>query len=410
MSASSSPTQTQVRPDAVAQTSSSTPFFITTIPRTFLVRHPTCVNNNNLKHALLPVDLQALEDPTPAESATYQNSIRCTNYSHFLPLISRLQHTSQAPITIPLPLRLCRLLDASLKVFTLTGAPSNLEAEDIHDALSPLLSPYFSGQYAGSKWFIRLDEASPKDTRFKTGPYTSADQIILALTTSLRVYRSMLRIVEAAESCETVEHRSLGEKLHLMPFREEINTFNEFRCFVPPMRFGGRVGAITQYSDRDVGWDPTSPRTWNAIGKLLDYIPGVFFKTAEEMGVPLPREEGFVVDIHIKEISEGPDRWNWQIEPLELNSFGAQLASGSSCLNWLLDWRRMYGLELEKDGLVEVRIVYGEEEGHENEVVENGEKLPIMSPYIWDVKSHGNEVPEVEEPLPVKVWKQRPVD
>lgn len=76
-----------------------------------------------------------------------------------------------------------------------------------------------------------------------------------------------------------------------------------------------------------------------------------FMRKGEEMGISFP-EEGLVLDVHAAK-----SRGEWVMEPVEVNGFGAQMASGSGLFRWDWDWERMYG----GGGVMEVRVVGAEE-------------------------------------------------
>lgn len=53
--------------------------------------------------------------------------------------------------------------------------------------------------------------------------------------------------------------------------------------------------------------------------------------------------------MHVRLLRKGagnsatPEIFKWSVEPIEINLFGAQLASGSGIFQWLTDWECMYG-------------------------------------------------------------------
>jgi hypothetical protein len=287
-------------------------------------------NTNNHTFDDLPEDLQAHEK-VPLAREDYSLQVARTSYSIWQPILAPLQQKPQSGqyARIPLPPRLCKLLKEACEIGMQTRRVSELFREDLEEALFPLLEPYFKDK---PQYFVRLDEASPKDGIGRMGPFADMQAVLTALVTSQRAYKAF---VHAGPS---------GEALHLVPWRTDIDTSNEFRVFVPA---DGKVRAISQYTERLVGWAD------NEFARLKDLVPHIlvalekFRCHALEAGVALP-PEGYVLDVHAAQKND-----NWVVEPVELNGFGAQMSSGSGLFNWLTDWQTMYGLTEE----LEVRVV-----------------------------------------------------
>ena len=219
-----------------------------------------------------------------------------------------------------------------------TGRVPEMYREDVEDLLLPLLAPYFP---AGEerKYFMRLDDASSKDGIGSMGPFKDAAGVIASLLTSRRAFSTLLSTVEAGEGA--------WEMMHLLPWRVDISGDNEWRVFVPA---DGNVRAVSQYSERLVGWGDDRESGYKRLNEVVPVILEcyeVFRRCAETEGRALP-ENGYVLDVHAA-LRGGV----WVVEPVELNGFGAQMSSGSGLFNWLADWRRLYGLEEE----IEVRVV-----------------------------------------------------
>lgn len=213
-----------------------------------------------------------------------------------------------------------------------TGRIPEIEREDMEAAFLPLLAPHF---LTGERYFVRLDECSSKDGIGGMGPFSDPSEVLRSLGTSVRAYKALVRGVELGT----------GEMLHLVPWRDDVCTANEFRMFVPPH---GRVQAISQYTARYAGWGE------RLLGSAGDRVVRGMLECHEEFrrraGENVPAG-GYVLDLHVT----GAETDEVVVEPVELNSFGAQLASGSGLFHWLEDWKRMYGME--EDGRVEIRVV-----------------------------------------------------
>jgi len=311
---------------------------IVQIPLQHIVSHPKEYNTNNHAFADLPAALQSLEH-SQLPPATYRHRLYEVRFSHWRPVLTSLHQppadTGSFPedLTgqIPLSRRICAALKPAVEIGMQTGRIPEMYREDVEDLLLPLLAPYFPGR--GERYFMRLDEASSKDGVGSMGPFQDARGVAISLLTSHRAFK-------------TLRDPGEGEMIHFLPWRNDIGSDNEWRVFVPG---DGRVRAVSQYSESLVWGDDEV----EGYKRLREVVPRVlecnemFRKRVEAEGKELP-ESGYVLDVHAA-LRDG----EWVVEPVELNPFGAQMASGSGLFNWPADWRRMYGLEDE----IEVRVV-----------------------------------------------------
>ncbi|KAK6513933.1 hypothetical protein TWF506_008363 [Arthrobotrys conoides] len=329
------------------------------------------VNTNNHKYSELPARLQAIE--VALDQHRYYRRLTETGYDLWKPILQRMQReakSTQEPIglelretispcnegyEIILTPSLCRLLKSAADGGLLMGRiPRNLQ-EDLEEQVLPLLVPYF-GRHPRSnldpRYFVRLNSCSPKDGMGEQGPFEEAWPIILSLCTSERVQKTLRDLLEYEiqigdeDSGDIKLKQGAYEVLHLNPWRDEISTLNEFRLFVPP---NGKVRAISQYSVRSGGWADDSNYGYRKIKSLVPCMiecNTIFRALARDAGKELPKE-GYVLDVHVRllrqENSATRERFEWSVEPIEINPFGAQLASGSGLFRWLTDWECMYG-------------------------------------------------------------------
>ena len=322
------------------------PLLFSSRPRSDILENKDDYNTNNHPFANLPPRLQALEKAQKPASV-YAANLQETKFSLWRPILTSLQNPP-TPIslpaglsgTIPLTASACRLLKEAITIGMQVGRISQMHKEDVDDLLLPLLQPYF--QEPGRQYFVRMDECSPKDGVNKMGPYGDPGTVIEGLVTSVRCFKAIRNMVDDDEKPVYSQ-----ECIHMVPWRDDVHTENEWRMFVPP---SGRVRAISQYTERDVGWsigtEGTRSDLSTMVGKIME-LGEELRRKAEERGVRLPAE-GYVLDVHAKK-----RKGEWIIEPVELNGFGAQMSSGSGLFNWLWDWERMYG----GGDLVELRVV-----------------------------------------------------
>ncbi|KAF3932657.1 hypothetical protein ABW19_dt0201484 [Dactylella cylindrospora] len=329
--------------------------------RTDVLNNEDYYNSNNFSFEQLPKELQEIE--TPIDKREYARQLTETAYHLWKPIIARMARevrearglaaieTSYPGGEIILSTRMCGLLKQAVDIGIATGRIAETLKEDLEDGFIPLLQPFFpnpeeSNQTERPKYFIRLNDCSPKDGIGNQGPFSDAWSIALSLCTSIRIHRCLRNLLQVQK-----DYGIATEILHLIPWREDMSTLNEFRIFVPP---NGKVRAISQYSERNGGWADDSGsgfgKVKSAVPHLLRCVERFQNLVGEEVGLVLPKG-GYVMDVHAVRIGNAEvveeggcnGATVWLVEPIELNSFGAQLASGSGIFNWLDDWRYLYG-------------------------------------------------------------------
>ncbi|KAK6498807.1 hypothetical protein TWF481_011380 [Arthrobotrys musiformis] len=359
--------------------SRASPITVWAVNRSWVKETPDNVNTNNHKHSELPPGLPAIEQAL--DRPGYYRRLAETGYGLWKPILQRMQREAkdmQEPISLehrqePISLcnegheiiltpSLCGLLKSAADGGLLTGRiPRHLE-EDLEDQILPLLAPCFEqqpGSTSTPKYFIRLNSCSPKDGTGEQGPFEGAWPIILSLCTSERIYKALRDLLESGISNSGDLNLGAYEVLHLNPWREEISTLNEFRIFVPP---NGKVRAISQYSVRSGRWADDYDNEYQKVKSLVPCMIECntrFRALVRDAGIELPKG-GYVLDVHVQPLQPGvgnspeSERLEWSVEPIEINPFGAQLASGSGIFQWLTDWECMYGFSND----IVVAVVY----------------------------------------------------
>ncbi|KAA8913498.1 hypothetical protein FN846DRAFT_929367 [Sphaerosporella brunnea] len=279
-----SPLCTQQSPtDAPAMAEDHESTIFRAIPIAHIRSNQNLHNTNNHPYEDLPPALQAHEGPlSPSD---YRAQVLQTSYSQWQPILSQLQQPPSTKdqacyVRIPLPPKLCALLAPASEVGMQTGRVPEMLREDIEDVLMPLLKPQFDGK---KSYFMRLDECSPKDGVGSMGPFVDAPAVLTSLLTSVRAYKA-LRHTEGGA----------GETMHLLPWRTDINTDNEFRLFVPPH---GKVRAISQYSERLLDWADDGFARLKGLVPLILAAHEELRACAQRERVPLP-PHGYVLDVH----------------------------------------------------------------------------------------------------------------
>lgn len=201
----------------------------------------------------------------------------------------------------------------------------------------------------GEKWFVRLDDASPKDSPTKM-PVTSAKQLVRMLATSMRARAEVeLKLQEGSEII-----------VFLRPWDEQMRKGIEFRCFIPPLavhaaksqeraeaaQVGWTLSAMSQYTWHQP-FPTTSTTKFSAPEIIQTALDGAkrcmadVIDTAGEVGTLGELEKwGFILDIVVK--LQGFER---EVQLVEINPFGAVSGCGSCLFHWLRDAEQLYGLK-----------------------------------------------------------------
>eukprot|EP01084_Bolivina_argentea_P190666 327577_1 len=216
------------------------------------------------------------------------------------------------------------------------------------------------------EYFIRLNECSPKDSRLGMGPFTNVEQMFESLICSCRARKALQKAYFSGIEQEKIsvsdyneiknkdtdvgktdnknkwEGFGEGTLLWLIPWRNDIKSKNEFRCFVRE----NKLRAISQYVwYKDCGWINKQ----NILNKMCVDVQMLANRITQHIG-----HDQYVLDIHV--LFDKDNEQEYKIEMIECNSFGAQLAAGAGCFHWIKDYNQLYGLR-EYENQIEVRIV-----------------------------------------------------
>jgi hypothetical protein len=199
------------------------------------------------------------------------------------------------------------------------------------------------------KWFIRLDQMSPKDSPIGgNDPTTTLKGAVIKLCSSMRAYGALLQEKEAADK----EDRDLVLKLVLNPWNWEMDAGTEFRVFVPPPNVRGaeaklenlKISAISQYRWSMI-FKPVKGMSTQQVAELVTeganrVLKEVIEHARDELKpeiLELLLKYGLSFDVALHGTNE--------IQLIEINPFGALSGCGACLFNWELDARVLYGLE-----------------------------------------------------------------
>ena len=217
----------------------------------------------------------------------------------------------------------CRNLSKAGQVGILTKKYPMLyedEMQVVEAKLHPLPNP---------PYFARLSRCSTKGGQGGVGPFYTAKQIVTALVTSHRC-------VDAFESLQPVG-------LYLLPYCAHFNCDKEFRVFVNR----NVVTAVSQYNEaEDCGWGKYTDTDLLKIADNTMALLDKLLKQALALKLTLPTCFTFDVLCHADQ--------DFDVELIELNSFGAQLAAGSCLFDWVKDYDLLYGLS----DTLELRVIH----------------------------------------------------
>lgn len=164
-------------------------------------------------------------------------------------------------------------------------------------------------------YFARLDGCSSKDGINQEGPFTTSRQIIDSLIKSLRCAREFKWYFEDKTGC----------RLYLIPWQYKWKNWIEFRVFI----YHGNVTVISQYVwSKNLGIAKYPLSQWAEC--IINFCEN---KIVPEMHVLTDRN--WVIDVII-------DPSTSNVELVELNSFGAELSSGSVLFEWIRDKDILY--------------------------------------------------------------------
>lgn len=256
-------------------------------------------------------------------SDEYRDQLALTNkniWSQYFP-------DPENTIRIPLSHTFCKILEEVSVVGYLKKDKPHIYEDELETIENYIKT--FLPDSSVKRWFIRVNEASPKDGKYCAGPLLSAKDIVTSLSTSLRIHKAFNSL---KPGCDDI--------LYLVPWNDAWHEELEFRVFVHQ----NKVTCFSQYVwHRHVGWN---------LDKIKLVAPKILeFCNSKVIHVfPL---NSYVVDViviikniqmtesnKIPEISQDTE---FDIQVIEFNSFGVELASGSALFHWINDFNIMYG-------------------------------------------------------------------
>jgi hypothetical protein len=202
------------------------------------------------------------------------------------------------------------------------------------------------------RWFIRLDQISPKDSPLGGNePTTTIQEVITKLASSSRAYRCL-------QQAENLEERPYDEnrqnvQLILNPWNDKMDAAREFRVFVPPPAACAtrlnelsdcRISAISQYR-----WHkPLQPPPDFTVERVVRCVEKGDWKVLfdiiryEMPSFPLENKfmllrHGFSFDVALQD--------DGSVQLVELNPFGAMRGCGACLFHWIRDAKVLYGLD-----------------------------------------------------------------
>ncbi|KAK6002557.1 hypothetical protein QM012_001307 [Aureobasidium pullulans] len=224
----------------------------------------------------------------------------------------------------------------------ITGVVGENAIQEIEDAMSSLihLSIFINNN---ERYFIRLNDRSPKDSESAKMPICSLRQLVLCLLTSNRARGDL--------EAHVLENRRV--RIYLHAWDEEITQGVKFRCFVPPTTHldNGtlRMVAVSQYhwhrSFPVIAFEPRQT-VEVALTSAAEEILKQISSTAACRGIlDELKTWGFTFDIVVKRTGH--------VQLVEVNPFGANSGCGSCLFNWVDDAKLLYGGKRE----VEARLL-----------------------------------------------------
>jgi hypothetical protein len=211
------------------------------------------------------------------------------------------------------------------------------------------LAPLLDGT---KKWFIRLDQMSPKDSPFGGNlPSSTFEDVIMKICSSMRAYGCLQH---AKEDADKGDQRAVMQ-LILNPWNADMDPAREFRIFVPPPAAHGinephlydfKISGISQYRWHCVFEPPFGLTVKEVAEKVCEGARSVLadlidFTTAR-LGADTRNmllKYGFSFDVALQQ--------DGSVQLVEINPFGAMSGCGACLFNWVLDGITLYGLEEE---------------------------------------------------------------
>ena len=260
----------------------------------------------------------------------YHDVCNSYNLSQWLPIAKTLSSRFAKGLIVEIRrLHLETLVQCGTHALLVGGLPSHLK-EDFDEVVDYCCSAIAKevkrveeeGRKVDSedKWFLRLDECSPKDSGepVTIGPYTlsPADvrRMLTAIITSKRCHVSM-------NTCRHKKSRTTS--LVLLPWSTSFG-FNEWRVFVHKHS----ITAMSQYH-----WHTEIPRLQDdeVVRQEASAIVKAHRERYKEALSAI--HSSYILDLAVVD---------GEAEFVEINPFGAEYCSGSALFQWTRDRRALY--------------------------------------------------------------------
>lgn len=305
--------------------------------------------------------------PIVPESASFVHEYppwTAYGYALWQPLIAQSQglsesHIVQIPGFLNEDLMRCHAAWAATNSF-----PEKLIEETVQTWKSTkkgrALLPILDGQ---RKWFIRLDQMSPKDSPFGgKEPSTTFEDVVRKICSSMRAWNCLQNEKAEAEQ----EGREMNIVLVLNPWDEGMDAGREFRVFVPPPTARGvkeevdhlEITGVSQYrwpfpftQLDNCSLELTAELVCSGANKMLQCIKVFMKEKMSHDARTLLVKYGFSFDVALQK--------DGTVYIVEINPFGALSGCGACLFNWVRDGKQLYGLE----GGVEFIVTLEEEDG-----------------------------------------------
>jgi hypothetical protein len=151
------------------------------------------------------------------------------------------------------------------------------------------------------RWFIRLDQMSPKDSPYGGDlPSSTFNDIITKICSSMRAYGCLQSAKQDAER----DGDGFGPKIQLIlnPWNDDMNPAKEFRVFVPPPAARG----ITEPQLNDFKVSGISQYRWHSSlqsppGSTVEWVINCISEEAQRMLADIVSYVGSEVETDIKD-------------------------------------------------------------------------------------------------------------
>lgn len=302
---------------------------ITILPASVLDPEMSCGRYNSV--SVTAEEVANLRKIMPVNTPLTAPPREIYSFSYFAALVRQTQNIlSEDQHTLALPLRLAVEMLSIQNSYHITGIISETAIQGIEDALSSLMRPEILNH--NKRYFVRLDDCSPKDSENTEMPISSLRQLVLCLLTSNRARGDF--------EAHVMENRRVHIYLHA--WDEDIAEGVEFRCFVPPVAHlddkKPRMVAMSQYHwHRSFPVAAFEPReTVEVALTSAEEILKQILSTAISLGIIGELKIwGFTFDIVVKR-SE-------RVQLVEVNPFGVNSGCGSCLFHWTDDAKLLYG-------------------------------------------------------------------